>query len=47
MIITHDERFMEMIGKTEHTQYIWRVNKDEDGFSHLNREAVSDLYENE
>ncbi|KAJ1971530.1 DNA repair protein rad50 [Dimargaris xerosporica] len=28
IIITHDEEFMELLGRSDHTDYYWRVSKD-------------------
>lgn len=30
-----------MLGRSEYTDYIWRVSKDDDGFSRVTREAVT------
>ncbi len=41
IVITHDEKFMEMLGRSDHTDYIWRVSKCDEGFSNLTRETIS------
>ena len=41
IVITHDEKFMEMLGRSDHADYIWRVSKDEEGFSNLTRETIA------
>ena len=39
--IIHDEKFMQMLGSSDHAEYIWRVSKDEEGFSNLTRETIA------
>jgi DNA repair protein RAD50 len=29
IIITHDEDFVQLIGRSEYTDYYWRISKDE------------------
>ncbi|KAI8914853.1 AAA domain-containing protein [Powellomyces hirtus] len=40
LIITHDEEFMHLLGKSEYADYYWRVSKDEDGHSVITRQAI-------
>jgi DNA repair protein RAD50 len=28
IIITHDEEFVQLLGRSEHADYYWRVSKD-------------------
>ena len=39
--IIHDEKFMQMLGRSDNAKYIWRVYKDEEGFSNLTRETIA------
>ncbi|KAJ3021198.1 DNA repair protein rad50 [Thoreauomyces humboldtii] len=40
VVITHDEEFMQLLGKSEYADYYWRVSKDEDGHSVITRHAI-------
>mmetsp|Transcript_39623 Transcript_39623/g.74414 ORF Transcript_39623/g.74414 Transcript_39623/m.74414 type:complete len:1331 (-) Transcript_39623:619-4611(-) len=40
IVITHDERFAHQIGQREHAEYYWRVTKDQEQHSLIEREDV-------
>ncbi|RKO89682.1 hypothetical protein BDK51DRAFT_32956, partial [Blyttiomyces helicus] len=40
IIITHDEEFMQLLGKSEYADYYWRVAKDEGGHSFITRHTI-------
>ena len=41
VIITHDEEFLQALGRTEFANYYFRVFKDEEGHSTIERKAIS------
>jgi len=43
IIITHDEDFVQLLGRSEHTDYYWRVTKDTKGFSNIQRQEIVSL----
>jgi len=43
IIITHDEEFVSLLGRSEHADYYWRVSKDINGHSILERQDIQDL----
>lgn len=43
IIITHDEEFVQLLGRSEHADYFWRVSKDVNGHSTLERQDIQDL----
>ena len=42
IVITHDEKFAHMIGQRAYSEYYWRVTKDDDQHSKIEREAIYD-----
>ncbi len=40
IVITHDERFAQIIGTREHAESLWRVTKDDNQHSKLSREPI-------
>ncbi|KNC96521.1 rad50 [Spizellomyces punctatus DAOM BR117] len=42
LIITHDEEFMQLLGKSEYADYYWRISKDDEGHSVITRQAIQD-----
>ncbi|KAJ3171873.1 DNA repair protein rad50 [Geranomyces variabilis] len=42
IIITHDEEFMRLLGRSEHADHFWRVSKDDEGHSVLTQENMSE-----
>ena len=40
ILITHDEEFVEMLGKREHAEYYWRVFKDNAQHSRIQRHPI-------
>ncbi|TPX67058.1 hypothetical protein SpCBS45565_g04024 [Spizellomyces sp. 'palustris'] len=42
LIITHDEEFMQLLGKSEYADYYWRISKDDEGHSIITRQAIQD-----
>ncbi|KAJ3173705.1 DNA repair protein rad50 [Geranomyces variabilis] len=42
IIITHDEEFMRLLGRSEHADHFWRVSKDDEGHSVLLKENMSE-----
>eukprot|EP01105_Mastigella_eilhardi_P026007 TRINITY_DN7299_c0_g1_i1.p1 TRINITY_DN7299_c0_g1~~TRINITY_DN7299_c0_g1_i1.p1 ORF type:complete len:1310 (-),score=417.85 TRINITY_DN7299_c0_g1_i1:141-4070(-) len=43
IIITHDEEFVQMLGRCQLTDHFWRVSKDLNGFSLLEKNDISAL----
>lgn len=43
IIITHDEDFVEMLGRSEYMDSFYRVRKDENGFSKISKRSSHDL----
>jgi DNA repair protein RAD50 len=43
VVITHDEEFVQLIGKSEHADYYWRVSKDARGHSVIERQDIAEL----
>eukprot|EP00742_Colponemidia_sp_Colp-10_P008951 GILJ01009725.1.p1 GENE.GILJ01009725.1~~GILJ01009725.1.p1 ORF type:complete len:1308 (+),score=257.68 GILJ01009725.1:108-3926(+) len=43
VVITHDEDFVQLIGRSEHTDYYWRVSKDEGAHSRIERQDIAAL----
>jgi len=43
IIITHDEEFVQLLGRSEHADYYWRVSKDHNGHSTIERQDIRDL----
>eukprot|EP01119_Soliformovum_irregulare_P016817 TRINITY_DN4920_c0_g1_i2.p1 TRINITY_DN4920_c0_g1~~TRINITY_DN4920_c0_g1_i2.p1 ORF type:complete len:1001 (-),score=480.92 TRINITY_DN4920_c0_g1_i2:555-3383(-) len=43
IIITHDEEFVQLIGKSKHADYYWRVSKDAHQHSTIERQDIQDL----
>ena len=43
IIITHDEEFVQLIGRSEHADYYWRVSKDQNGHSIIERQDIAEL----
>ncbi|KAL6065852.1 DNA repair protein rad50 [Balamuthia mandrillaris] len=43
IVITHDEEFVQLLGRSEHADYYWRVSKDIGGYSTLERQDIRDL----
>jgi len=43
IIITHDEEFVELLGRSEHADFYWRVLKDTKGFSNIERHELVSL----
>lgn len=41
IIITHDENFMNLLGQTEFADYYWRVSKDRNQHSVIERQKIS------
>ncbi|KAJ1932814.1 DNA repair protein rad50 [Linderina macrospora] len=41
IVITHDEIFMQLLGKSEYADYYWRVYKDENQCSVLARRPIT------
>jgi len=37
IVITHDVRFAHLIGQREHAEYYWRISKDEEMHSHIEK----------
>ncbi|XP_076445993.1 DNA repair protein RAD50-like [Babylonia areolata] len=44
VVITHDEDFVERLGRSNMTDYVWKVNKDDNGISRIRRDAIQDLH---
>lgn len=42
IVITHDETFVEEIGKRAHAEYYYRVYKDVNNFSRIRKQAIMD-----
>lgn len=42
VVITHDERFAQMIGTREHAENMWRITKDEQQHTHIALEAIDE-----
>eukprot|EP00898_Chlorokybus_atmophyticus_P003192 jgi/Chlat1/3874/Chrsp26S04017 len=42
IVITHDEKFAHMIGQREHAQHYWRVSKDDNQHSLIERQEIFD-----
>jgi DNA repair protein RAD50 len=40
IVITHDVRFAHLIGQREHAEYYWRISKDEDMHSRIEKEDI-------
>lgn len=40
IIITHDIKFAHLIGQREHADFYWRISKDEELHSHIEREDI-------
>ncbi len=45
IIITHDEDFLDMLGRSEYLNEFYRVKKDENGFSKISRRSNIDAQE--
>jgi len=43
IIITHDEDFVQLLGRSEHADFYWRVTKDDNGHSTIERHQIVDL----
>eukprot|EP00026_Physarum_polycephalum_P000773 Phypoly_transcript_00774.p1 GENE.Phypoly_transcript_00774~~Phypoly_transcript_00774.p1 ORF type:complete len:1313 (+),score=243.76 Phypoly_transcript_00774:90-4028(+) len=43
IVITHDEEFVQLLGRSEHADYYWRVSKDPNGHSSIERQDIRDL----
>jgi len=43
VIITHDEEFVQLIGRSEHADYYWRVSKDTKGYSITEKHQIISL----
>lgn len=43
IVITHDEDFVELLGRSEYADFYWRVKKDENGFSNVDRRDIASL----
>jgi len=43
VVITHDEEFVQQLGKSEYADYYWRVAKDETQHSTIDRQNIADL----
>ncbi|KAJ1968281.1 DNA repair protein rad50 [Dispira parvispora] len=41
IVITHDEEFMELLGRSDHADYYWRVSKDINQHSRIERRAIT------
>lgn len=41
IVITHDEDFLSLLGKSEYADYYWRIFKDETGHSNIERQLIS------
>lgn len=42
IVITHDERFAQLIGTREHAEFMWRVTKDEAQHTHIAQELIDE-----
>ncbi|KAK9817777.1 hypothetical protein WJX72_002045 [[Myrmecia] bisecta] len=42
IVITHDEKFANLIGTREHAEHRWRITKDENQHSHIAQEDLAD-----
>ena len=43
IVITHDEEFVQLLGRSDNTDYYWRVSKVSGGSSILHRHEIADL----
>lgn len=43
IIITHDEEFVELLGRSEYADFYWRVSKSPAGFSTVERRDIANL----
>ena len=43
IVITHDEDFVSLLGKSQHADYFWRVEKDAKGQSFIQRQDIAAL----
>lgn len=42
IVITHDIKFAHLIGQREHADFYWRISKDEELHSHIEKEDIVD-----
>jgi len=47
VVITHDEEFVENLGRSDFVDYYFRIYKDESGFSKISRQSVASLHREE
>ena len=40
IVITHDEKFANMLGQREHAEFYWRVTKDANQNSHVEKQTI-------
>jgi DNA repair protein RAD50 len=40
IIITHDEEFLERLGKSDYADHYWRITKDASGRSQIDRKSM-------
>uniref|UniRef100_A0A6B2KY77 DNA repair protein RAD50 n=1 Tax=Arcella intermedia TaxID=1963864 RepID=A0A6B2KY77_9EUKA len=43
IIITHDEEFVQLLGRSEHADYYWRITKDSKGYSTIERHQIVEM----
>eukprot|EP01126_Amoeba_proteus_P064207 TRINITY_DN8957_c0_g1_i6.p1 TRINITY_DN8957_c0_g1~~TRINITY_DN8957_c0_g1_i6.p1 ORF type:complete len:171 (+),score=39.76 TRINITY_DN8957_c0_g1_i6:456-968(+) len=43
VIITHDEEFVQMLGRSEHADFYYRVTKDQNSYSSIERHKILEL----
>jgi DNA repair protein RAD50 len=43
IIITHDEEFVQLLGRSEHADHYWRVSKDQNQHSTIEKQEIVDL----
>ncbi|KAL8624023.1 hypothetical protein ACOMHN_041613 [Nucella lapillus] len=44
VVITHDEDFVERLGRSNMTDFVWKVNKDDNGISRIRKDLIQDLH---
>jgi DNA repair protein RAD50 len=43
LVITHDEEFVQMLGKSDYADHFYEVTKDDSGYSTLTRKEILEL----
>ncbi|XP_077865420.1 DNA repair protein RAD50.L-like [Saccoglossus kowalevskii] len=46
VVITHDEDFVELLGRSEYVEYFYRVQKNQNQLSTITKASVNSLYQN-